>query len=126
MDGKPRARVRPGPQTSREALPSELLDLFWDFDAKTLSLEQDRDLIISRVLASGPWDAVQWLRKRLGDTALRDWIERHQGRGLSRQQLRFWELMLGLPHRAVDRWMQCAERGIWDHRTRSWPSTPKS
>jgi hypothetical protein len=125
MDGKRRARVRP-PQRSTRALPSELLELFWDLDAGALSFEQDRDLIIGRVLASGPWDAVQWLRRQLGDPALRDWIEGHQGRGLSRQQLRFWELILGLPHRVVDAWVQSAERGVWDHRTRSWPSIPRS
>jgi hypothetical protein len=126
MDVKSGARIRAGRQKSTEALPPELLPLFWEFDARTLSLEQDRDLIIGRVLASGPWDAVQWLRKRLDDPALRDWIERHQGRGLSRQQLRFWELILGLPHRAVNAWIKSAERGAWDDRTRSWPTTPRS
>jgi hypothetical protein len=126
VDEKPRARRRPQRKAGTTALPAELLDLFWDFDARTLTWEKDRDLIIGRVLASGPWDAVQWLRRKLGDPALRDWIERHQGRGLSRQQLRFWELILGLPRREVDAWLQSAERGVWDHRTRTWPSTPRS
>jgi hypothetical protein len=118
-----RAAKRP---KSEEALPREILRLFWDLDASSLRWEQHQDQIIGRILASGPWDTIQWLRRRVGDPAVRDWIGRHQGRGLSAQQLRFWELILGLPRRAVDAWLQGPQRGVWDHRTRSWPSTPRS
>ncbi|MGH7965224.1 MAG: DUF6922 domain-containing protein [Candidatus Binatia bacterium] len=99
-------------------LPAQLQALFWDYDFKALTWESDHDLITARVLASGTWDAVTWLRSRLGDHALRDWIERHQGRGLSPQQLRFWELILGLPHRQVDTWLAKEGRQIWDTRAR--------
>ncbi len=108
------------------ALPPELSQLFWDLDAKRLRWDQDQHLIIGRVLTSGSWQLVQWLRRRLGDPALRDWIERRQGRGLSPQQLRFWELILGLGHREVDAWLRSAQRSVWDQRNRSWPSTPRS
>ena len=97
-------------------LPAMLRSLFWDYDFEALTWENDRDLITARVLASGGWDAVLWLRSRLGDNALRDWIERYQGRGLSPQQLRFWELILGLPHRQVNAWLAAEGRQIWDKR----------
>jgi hypothetical protein len=110
-------------QNSRSAhtdkLPVSLRALFWDYDFETLTWEDDRDLITARVLASGTWEAVIWLRSRLGDRALRDWIERYQGRGLSPQQLRFWELILGLPHRQVNAWLAASRRQIWDKRARS-------
>jgi hypothetical protein len=99
-------------------LPAMLRALFWDYDFKALTWENDRNLIIARVLASGGWDAVTWLRSHLGDRALRDWIERRQGRGLSPQQLRFWELILGLPHRQVNAWLATEGRKIWEKRAR--------
>jgi hypothetical protein len=71
--------------------------------------------VVGRVLIDGDWDAVQWLRKQAGDAVLRDWIERHEGRGLSRQQLRFWELILKLPASQVDAWLAARQPG-WDDR----------
>lgn len=102
--------------TKESELPALLRPLFWDYDFKTLTWDDDRDLIIARVLASGTWEAITWLRTRLGDQALREWIERHRGGGLSPRQLRFWELMLNLPHRQVNAWLQAEGRKIWDQR----------
>jgi hypothetical protein len=104
--------------TQAPKLPALLRPLFWDYEFETLSWESDRDLIIARVLASGTWDAVTWLRSRLGDSGLRDWIERRHGRGLSPQQRRFWELILSLPHRQVNAWRAAQEREAWDQRAR--------
>ena len=91
--------------------------LFWDLDPRELRWEQDREQIIGRVLAAGSWDAVRWLREQAGDGALREWIERHQGRGLSPRQLRFWELIFELPHRQVNEWLRSEGRQVWDRRT---------
>ena len=99
-----------------------LRSLFWECDFEAFTWENDCDLIIARVLAHGTWDAVTWLRSRLGDTALREWIERHQGRGLSPQQLRFWELILDLPHQQINAWLQAQERRVWENRVK--PSCP--
>jgi len=103
---------------AREDLPATVRDLFWDVDSRALRWDRDRDLILGRVLAAGPWDTVLWLRQRLGDEALRDWILRHRGRGLSPRQLRFWQLILDLPSRQVDQWLRGPERAVWDHRVR--------
>lgn len=111
---------RQGTQFARSSrLPALLRALFWDYDFEALTWENDRDLIMARVLTSGGWDAVTWLRSRIGDRALREWIERHQGRGLSPQQLRFWEIILGLPHRQVNTWLAAEGRKIWEKRVRS-------
>ncbi|MBI4640767.1 MAG: hypothetical protein HY731_08740 [Candidatus Tectomicrobia bacterium] len=101
---------------SSSKLPGMLRALFWDYEFEELTWEYDRDLIIRRVLIDGTWDAVTWLRSCIGDIGLREWIKRHQGRGLSPKQLRFWELILGLPHRQVNAWLKAEERKVWDKR----------
>jgi len=97
-------------------LPETLRPLFWDCDFAQLDWQQHRDFIVRRILASGPWDAVCWLRTRLGDQTLAAWIVQHEGRSLSSQQLRFWELILDLPAELVNAWLQSDERRIWEGR----------
>jgi hypothetical protein len=100
----------------RTKLPTTLRPLFWEYDFQTLTWDHDHDLIIARILTAGEWDAVTWLRSHLGDRALRTWIERHHGRGLSPSRLRFWELILAIPHRQVNAWLALEGRKIWDNR----------
>jgi hypothetical protein len=104
------------PRTPCTTLPATLRPLFWDYDVATLTWETDRDLIIARILAAGDWEAVMWLRSRLGDGPLREWLERHQGRGLSPPRLRFWEVILAIPPHQVNAWLAAEERKIWDQR----------
>jgi hypothetical protein len=75
---------------TRTRLPGRLRPLFWDYPFGELRWTKDRDLITARVLAVGDWDAVQWLRRRLGDDGLCQWLERRRGAGLSGAHLRFW------------------------------------
>jgi hypothetical protein len=103
---------------NRRKLPHLLQICFWDYDFSALSWEKDRDFIIGRVLSYGNWDAVIWLRSRLEDHALREWIMHHQGRGLSPRQLRFWQLILGLSHREVNSWLELQPRSFWGRRVR--------
>ena len=97
-------------------LPAFLRPLFWDADFAALSWERDRDFIAVRILAAGEWTAVQWLRRELGDDGIRALIERRGGRGLSPQQLRFWEIVLDLPHEQVTPWVGRAKEGTWAQR----------
>ena len=102
---------------SEEPLPASIEKLFWDMKPHSLSWDRHRDQIIGRVLASGPWETVQWLRSRTGgDDAIRNWIEKRKGRGLSPRQLRFWQLVLGLPAGQVDQWLRSETRQVWDRR----------
>jgi hypothetical protein len=102
---------------STEALPPGIRQLFWDYDPRRLRWDRDRELVIGRVLAAGPWDTVVWLRERIGGEAIRDWILRERGRGLSPPQLRYWQLMFDLPKRQVDAWLAEPSRQVWDRRT---------
>ena len=97
-------------------LPKNLRPLFWDYDFAQLTWNADRDLIISRILASGTWASVCWLRGRLPNANLRAWIVQRKAAGLSNRQLRFWELILDLPHRQVNAWLADPARQIWEGR----------
>jgi hypothetical protein len=97
-------------------LPEMLKTLFWDSDYSRITWEEHRDFIISRVVANGTWEAIQWLRRTLGDKALRECLVASQGKGLSPRQLRFWELILGIPHRTVSAWLSQPGRAVWDRR----------
>jgi hypothetical protein len=100
----------------RTGLPHSLRSLFWDYRFSDLTWEQDRDLIIGRILATGDWESVSWLRSHLEAEDLKQWIVAHEGVGLNPPRLRFWELILGLPRRQVNAWLRSPERMIWDQR----------
>ena len=102
----------------RAPLPEILREQFWDYDFKTLDWDSDRDLIIARTLAVGTWDAVRWLRRQLDAATLRDWLIAHDGAGLDPKQLRFWELIVDVPHRLVEAWLSDPNRQVWDQRAR--------
>ena len=91
--------------------------MFWDYDFDRLRWDKDRDLIIARVLASGDWNAIQWLRDRTDPETIHQWIIDHRGRGLTPRQLRFWALILDLPERQVKAWLQEMDRDEWRRRT---------
>ena len=97
-------------------LPGSLEQLFWDHDFARLRWPDDRDFVIGRVLISGTWKAIRWLRRTAGDPRIRDWILRRSGRGLSPPQLRFWELILGLPKADVDAWLAVRTSDPWERR----------
>ena len=99
-------------------LPPDLLQpFFWDCDFTRLDWNEHRDFIIRRVLQSGSWEAITWLRRQSGDDVLRGWIEERRGGGLTARQLRFWELVLDLPHAEVNHWVGAARNTLWEQRT---------
>lgn len=104
------------PDGENQNLPELLRPLFWDCDFDRLRWDEHRDFIAGRILISGTWDTVQWLRLRVGEAGVRTWILDHRGRGLSPQQLRFWELILDLPTTEVDRWLAARESDPWHRR----------
>jgi hypothetical protein len=93
--------------------------LFWDHDFARLTWKTDTDLIIGRILADGDLEALRWLLRNLSKPALRDWLEHHSGAGLDARRLRFWEVILGLPHRLVDGWIAHPARQVWQQRHRT-------
>ena len=99
-----------------ESLPGFLSAFFWDCDFAALSLHEQRDFIIRRLLQRGSWDALTRLRAETGDAELRSWIERHHGGGLSSRQLRFWQAVLDLPPQHVNRWVRANASQPWERR----------
>lgn len=97
-------------------LPPAISSLFWDCDAGRVDWERDRDFVVGRVLVSGGWAAGRWVRIQLGDAGLRAWIERHKGRGMSPQRLRFWQLVLDLDPSEVSRWIAAHRSDPWGER----------
>jgi hypothetical protein len=103
---------------SATKLPVELTHLFWEYDAEALTWERDRDLVIGKILAVGTWNDIRWLRSTIPAASLRRWILRARGRGLSPQQMRYWQLVLDLPDDEVESWLSDPARRIWHGRTR--------
>lgn len=99
------------------SLPGDIRDLFWDHDVEDLNWPADQDLIIARILAAGNWRSVTWLREQMEARELRDWLVRRRGRGLDARRLRFWELLVALPHAQVNEWIRAMEQEAWGRRT---------
>ncbi len=102
----------------KNGLPGFLRPLFWDTDFLSMRWPRDRDQVTARILASADWKAITWLRRRLSDEGLREWFLAHKGRGLDPPRLRFWELVLDLPEKEVDLWIETMRRDPWHRRTR--------
>lgn len=100
----------------KKSLPKNLKPYFWDYSFSKLSLHSDSELIIRRILSNGSGQAVNWLRSQFGDLHLRNWVISQKGRGLSPRQLRFWELILDLPHKQVNQWVKTARTTSWGQR----------
>ena len=103
----------------KKPLPAGLRRFFWEYRFGSLSWQRDRELIMQRVLAHGDWDSIRWLRRRLRDDQLAEWLMRRRGAGLSPQQLRYWELILNLPRRRVTAWLMDPGRQVWDERLKA-------
>ncbi len=101
---------------TNKPLPDFLSPFFWDVDFSLLVLPEQIDFITRRLLQHGNWQTLTWLRNELGDPKLRQWIEKRRGAGLSPRQLRFWELVLDLPHRKVNRWVHKAAASEWQRK----------
>jgi hypothetical protein len=97
-------------------LPAHLKPFFWDVDFEALDWETHQDFIVRRLLQSGSWDALRWLRAQIGDSSLCCWLEAHRGGGLLPRQLRFWQLVLGLRKYLVDEWVAAARDNPWSRR----------
>jgi hypothetical protein len=102
--------------TGRVELPDCITRVLWDTDTRRVTWETHRESVLGRVLVYGDWDAIRWLRAVAGDDAIRAWIVGTRGRRLSRQQIRFWQLVLDLPDGHVREWLSSPERSVWDAR----------
>jgi len=97
-------------------LPKTLKPLFWDYEFKSICWDVDSELITNRILSSGDWDSIVWLRTVLSDKELKEILLKQNGAGLTPERIRFWELVLGLPARKVDAWLKTCLKGVWENR----------
>jgi hypothetical protein len=97
-------------------LPVELKPLFWEYDFESLSWKRDNHFITKRILTHGGLWAWDWLRDRIGDVNLRDWILENNGVGMEPRRLRYWELVLDLPTEEVNRWIALEANSTWGRR----------
>jgi len=98
-------------------LPPAIQRLLHDCDPRSVTWEANADFLIDRVLGSSNWAAIQELRAKLPDSALRMRIETTEGRKLSPRQLTFWLHMLDLDPDQVEAWLADESRGPWDKRS---------
>ena len=91
-------------------------ELFWDVEPSRLEWDEHRRFVIERMLTHGTWEQMKWLRETVGDSRIRDVIQKTKGRRLSPRQLRFWELILELPSDEVDNWLAEREDDEWNNR----------
>lgn len=96
----------PAKPKSGTPLPKHLKRYLPGYAFGSLRWPDDQHLVIAEVLAKGDWESITWLRKELTAEELAAWIRQREGRGLSVRQLRYWELVLDLPHREVNRWIE--------------------
>jgi hypothetical protein len=94
-------------------LPDELR---WDLPEGDPLDSSRRGFAIDRVLAHGTLEQIRGLRKRLGDSALRERIVATGGRALDARRLRFFQVVLELDADEVDEWLSDPRRGSWDRR----------
>ncbi len=97
-------------------IPEHLRQYFQEY-TEDLDWERSRHTIILRLLQAGGMDAVVWLRSRMSDEEIREFLVRRQGRGIEPRRLRFWGLVLKLPRNDVDRWIGTARANPWYRRT---------
>jgi hypothetical protein len=100
-------------------MPDFLRPFFWDVDFDSLRWEAYQDFIVRRVLESGNWEAICWLRGTMGDQGLRAWLLKRKGASLDPRHLRFWQVVLRLRVRAVDRWVASIRYYPWSDRVAS-------
>jgi hypothetical protein len=99
-----------------DILELRLKKFFWDCDFSSLNWDSHRDFIIRRILTEGDWEALRWLRTEVGDEDLRLWLIRHEARGLSPRQTRYWALILDIDPVLTDKWVSTARQLIWSRK----------
>jgi hypothetical protein len=80
-------------------LPELLRPAFWQYKLEELHFDEHRNLVMIHVLTTGNAEQVAWLRRRLGDEAIEEWIRERRARGLTVEQVSAW-----IPPATVRKW----------------------
>jgi hypothetical protein len=100
------------PHENTKELPELLRPLFWQYAFEKLKLARDKNLIIFHVLSSGGKEHKNWLRQKIGDEAIRKWLESRHGRGLMIYQMKPW-----IQTETANRWLAMDPNAqLWESR----------
>lgn len=93
-------------------LPDRLRTLFPGYRFEDITLPEQVDLVMLHVLSQGGPEDKRWLARRLGDEAIRRWIIKHRGRGLTVRQMTPW-----VTERTAWRWQRANPAALlWEYR----------
>lgn len=95
------------------SLPEFLRPLFWEVEFHQLSPETHQSYICLRIIEHGDLQALRWMVSYYGKPRLRRWLMEREGRGVSPRALRFWQYILKIPKRTVDKWLQSRSEPLW-------------
>jgi hypothetical protein len=87
--------------TSAAPIPVGLVPHFQEYDAATLDLQGDADLIMQRTLEYGTWEEVRWLFDVYDAPRVRQFVRQHGERWLSKVAFNYWRKLL-----RVRRWQR--------------------
>jgi hypothetical protein len=97
------------PEEGDSRLPRGLAPLFQDYELERISPEEDRTLVIERVLAYGDRGEVRWLLRRYGRAEVVEWLAMRADR-LPRRRRTLWCNVFEVAPPATIR-----TTGIWRH-----------
>ena len=83
----PKRKYRP---RARAVIPAFLHRFFWEVDIKQVSFHKNRHYVIQRLVSVGDQTAIDWLRAKIGDAAIREAIVACRGRGFTAAQAAPW------------------------------------
>lgn len=78
----------------REKLPAATARLFDGYADEDLLRPEHRDFLLERLLEEGDREDLRWLSARVGEKALRDFVDQQGARRLSARSRAFWRLVL--------------------------------
>ncbi|OIP04133.1 hypothetical protein AUK18_00575 [Candidatus Beckwithbacteria bacterium CG2_30_44_31] len=80
-------------------IPKHLHKYFWEINPRELSLSEDADYIVARLLDYGKTQDIEWLLERFGKDRIKTVLKKY--RGISRKSAYFWSNILQINPREV-------------------------
>ena len=102
-----------------DEIPENLHRFFWEYDPKTIRLDEHAHLIIWRLMERGTWEAMLWLRKTFSNQQLADFLRKKGKKVLPARELNYWALICGVPEETRYNWLEQRRKGknIWNNRS---------
>ncbi len=96
LDPRDIVRLKEKSSARQSSVPSRLAPYFPDHDLKSLNLNRDMNLILTRLLERGTSSDLRWLKKRIPAGKLKEFIKSEAHKHLSSRALGFWQLLEGV------------------------------